>query len=125
MSDLRTSMRPAATLQLPSPNPRERIKAHIPRLRRLRSRILRLGMLRPRQPGRLREANVERAAVGSLVRYRSLKHLSTFFILVEAKMAERADAAAGLRRARVNGIAVCIAQRICQAALIPVPRHGS
>src|SRR5262245_61551207 len=58
------------------------------------------------------------------MRYRSLKHLSTFFILVEAKLDERADPAAALGRAVDNGILDPIAQRIYQAALVTVAQEG-
>src|SRR5678815_1867242 len=97
-------MRTAATLELPGSDARQRVEAHVPRLRRLRARVLRLGVLRSRQSRRLREAYVERATVRGLVRYRPFEHLSTLFILVEAELDESANPAPALRRAVDNGV---------------------
>src|SRR5215471_3718774 len=124
MGDLGTRMRAAATLELTGPDARQRVEAHVPRLRRLCARVLRLSVLRSRQPGRLRKSNVERATVGSLVRYRPFEHLSTLFILVEAELDECADPAAALRRAVDDSVFDPIAQRIYHIAVVSIAQEG-
>src|SRR5262249_27476572 len=58
------------------------------------------------------------------MRYRPPKHLSTFFIRVEAELDKGANPATALRRAVDNGILDSIAQRIYQAALVTVAQEG-
>ena len=109
----------------PARDARQRVATHVPRLRRLRARVLRLGVLRSRQS---RSACAKRMLnaprLEGLVRYRPFEHLSTVLILVEAELDEGADPATALGRAVDNGVLDSIAQRIYQAALVTVAQEG-
>src|SRR5216683_2974906 len=94
--DLRAGLALAAALELAGGDAGDRIVALVPALRRFLARELLLGVLRPRQPRRLREADVEGAAVGGFVRDRSLEHLASVHALVEAELQEGAVPAPAL-----------------------------
>src|SRR5207249_7053488 len=102
----------AAPIELPRHDARELVIALAPGRRRLAPQILRLGVLRPRQPGRLGEADVERPSVGGLEQYRAVDHLSPVLVLVETELDERADPAPTLRRAVDDGVMDRVAQRV-------------
>src|SRR5207247_8129628 len=105
----------AAPVELPRHDARELVIALAPGRRRLAPRVLRLGVLRPRQPGRLGEADVERPSVGGLEQYRAVDHLSPVLVLVETELDERADPAPTLRRAVDDGVMDRVAQRARRA----------
>src|SRR2546425_10989985 len=115
VGDLGAGVGPAAAVELPGPDIRQLVMAHAPRLGRLRTRVLLLAVLRPRQPGRLREPDIERAAVGGLVRDRPFDHLAVVLGFVEAELDERPDPAAALGRAVDQGVLDRVAQGIRRA----------
>src|SRR6185437_11866059 len=104
MEDLRTRVRVQAAIELPGGDAGDRIVTHAPGLRRLGPRKLPLRVLRSRQPRRLREADVERAAVRRLVRNGAIEHPVPVLVLVEAELDERANPASALRRAVDDGV---------------------
>src|SRR5262245_44832362 len=124
MGDLGAGLGCPATLKLAGAYTRQRIETHVPGLGRLCPWILLFAVLRPRQPGWLREAYVERAAVRGLMRYRSFEHLSTLLVLVKAELDEGANPATALGRAVDDRVLDPIAQRIYQAALVTVAQEG-
>src|ERR1051326_9178017 len=68
VEDLRAALGLAAALELAAGDSRDPVMAHVPGLRRLRTRVLSLGMLRSRQSVGLPKSDIERTAVRCFVR---------------------------------------------------------
>src|SRR6185312_8747143 len=84
----------------------------IPALRRFLAGEGTLGMLRSRQPRRLRETQIEGTAIGRLVRDGALEQAVMRLVFVESEMDKGANPAPALRGAVDDGVPDGVAERI-------------
>src|SRR5439155_24366614 len=112
VADLRAAAASAAAIELACRHAREPVVGDAPGLRRFRTGVLALRVLRPREAIGLAEAHVEGAAVGGLVGDGAFQDEIAVLILVESQLDEGTDPASALGRAIDDGVLDGVAERI-------------